>query len=82
MVGPPGSIDWASYPQSYRLIFSAGTPPKDLNERELYTKRLLNRIASRAYRRPVKQDTLNKLIALAKAKESADGSLKQVFASL
>ena len=74
MVGPPGSINWESYPQSYRLIFSAGPPPKDSTKRELYTKRLLNRIASRAYRRPVNQDTLEKLIALAKAKESADGS--------
>ena len=57
MVGPP-SINWESYPQSYRLIFSAGPPPKDSTKRELYTKRLLNRIASRAYRRPVNQDTL------------------------
>jgi hypothetical protein len=73
ITGPSGSINWESYPESYRLIFSAGPPPKDPAERERYTRKLLNRMTSRAFRRPVDNDTLEKLISLAKAKESAPG---------
>ncbi|MED6298782.1 MAG: DUF1587 domain-containing protein, partial [Verrucomicrobiota bacterium] len=47
ITGPKGSIDWNAHPESYRLIFSAGPPPKDPAERDHYTKKLLNRIASR-----------------------------------
>ncbi|MEE3177330.1 MAG: DUF1592 domain-containing protein, partial [Verrucomicrobiota bacterium] len=72
ITGPKGSIDWNAHPESYRLIFSAGPPPKDPAERDHYTKKLLNRIASRAFRRPVNKDTLNRLINLVKAKESAE----------
>ena len=75
ITGPSGSINWESYPESYRLIFSAGPPPKDPTERDHYTRKLLNRMASRAFRRPVEKDTLESLIRLAKAKESApDGT--------
>ena len=73
ITGPKGSIDWNAHPESYRLIFSTGPPPKDPAERDHYTKKLLNRIASRAFRRPVNKDTLNRLINLVKAKESAEG---------
>ena len=75
ITGPSGSIDWRTYPESYRLIFSSGPPPKNPTERDQYTRKLLNRIASRAFRRPVNKDTLDRLISLAKAKESAiDGT--------
>jgi hypothetical protein len=75
ITGPAGSIDWRAYPKSYRLIFSSGPPPKNPTERDLYTKKLLNRFASRAFRRPVNKDTLNRLISLAKAKGSTpDGT--------
>jgi len=73
ITGPGGSIDWNSYPKSYQQIFSAGPPPKDPEERRHYTKKLLNRFASRAFRRPVNKDTLNRLIGLVKAKESVLG---------
>ena len=73
ITGPGGSIDWNAYPKSYQRIFSAGPPPKDPEERKHYTKKLLNRFVSRAFRRPVNKETLDRLIDLVRTKESAPG---------
>ncbi len=53
------------YPESYRRIFFEGPPPNDPMARAAYARAVLRRVVDRAYRRPVDEPTLDKLVALA-----------------
>ena len=73
ITGPAGSMDWDSYPESVRRIIDGGPPPEGIAEREQYARKILRQLATRAYRRPVEEETLDGLIALAKVKWEAEG---------
>lgn len=73
MTGPAGSIAWDSYPESARRIINEGPPPEEVAEWERYARKILRRLATRAYRQPVEEETLARLIALAKVKWDAEG---------
>lgn len=70
---PHGGRRWEEYPESYRRIFSDGLPPKAPEERVRYARKVLQEFASRAYRRPVEDETLDRLVALAKVKGLTEG---------
>ena len=73
MSGPSGSIGWDSYPESVRRIIDDGPPPAEVEKWGQYARKILRRVATRAYRRPVEEETLDKLIGLARVKWDADG---------
>jgi mono/diheme cytochrome c family protein len=73
MTGPADAMAWDSYPESVRRIIDGGPPPKEAAEREQYARKILRRLATRAYRQPVEEETLDRLIALAKVKWEAEG---------
>jgi hypothetical protein len=60
----PIAADRRSYPESHRRIFFAGEPPTDPQARRQYAHDILERIASRAFRRPVDEPMLERLTDL------------------
>lgn len=54
------------YPEHVRFIFSEGPPPADEAKRDPYREKVLRRIASRAFRRPVDDVTVDRLVAIAR----------------
>lgn len=61
------------YPHEFRDIFHDGAPPEDAKERDAYRRAILQRLATRAFRRPVDENTLNRLDSLAKTMDSQPG---------
>jgi hypothetical protein len=53
------------YPKEYFRVFVDGPPPTDTTARDIYARKILRRLADRAFRRPVDEPTLDRLIALA-----------------
>jgi mono/diheme cytochrome c family protein len=52
------------YPKEYYRVFHKGGPPKEAAEREAYARDILRRFADRAFRRPVDEPTLDRLVKL------------------
>src|SRR6185295_17395525 len=57
----------------YDKLYTREAPPTDAAERHAYAKEVIGRFASKAYRRPVPEDTLNHLVELAEKTYSAPG---------
>jgi hypothetical protein len=53
------------YPKEYFRVFMDGPPPADPAARAAYARKILRRLADRAYRRPVDEATLDRLVKLA-----------------
>jgi hypothetical protein len=53
------------YPDAYHLLLPEGDPPEDPDAREQYARRILRSLAERAFRRPVDEETLDRLFAVA-----------------
>jgi len=64
ITGPLGT-EFANYSEAHRRIFFRGDAPTDASERAAYAREILEPIATRAFRRPVDQETLNGLTELA-----------------
>lgn len=62
------------YPKEYARVFVDGPPPEDAAARAAYARKILQRLASRAYRRPVDEATLNRLVALAEKGSKQPGA--------
>src|SRR5262249_32092889 len=63
--GPMAKEYWVK-PAKYERFFPV-TVPEDQNGRREYARRMLTKFASRAYRRPVDHDTVDRLLGLAEA---------------
>ena len=61
--GPADRTLWIN-PQGYDKIYSRAKPPQDLLERREYANEVLERFASKAFRRPISKETLEKLVGL------------------
>ncbi len=70
-----GPFDAASNvePPAYRRFFPRGTPPRDAAGRERYAREIIGGFATRAFRRPVDEDTLGRLVRLARGVEIETG---------
>jgi len=70
-----GPFDDASrvQPAGYRRFFPEGEPPKSRSKRDQYARDILGSFASRAFRRPVDDPTLTRLVALAREVSEAPG---------
>ncbi len=53
------------YPKEYFRVFLDGPPPKDPAARATYARKILRQLADRAFRRPVDEATLNRLVKIA-----------------
>src|SRR5207302_1554914 len=66
-VGFYGPLDGShlEYPKEYVRVFVDGPPPADAKARADYARKILRRLADRAFRRPVDEPMLDRLVALA-----------------
>ncbi|MEW6304171.1 MAG: DUF1592 domain-containing protein [Verrucomicrobiota bacterium] len=53
------------FPKEYYQVFLDGPPPKSATARAQYTRKILRYLADRAFRRPVDDKTLERLVSLA-----------------
>ncbi|HEX4130946.1 MAG TPA: DUF1592 domain-containing protein [Pirellulales bacterium] len=62
-----GPLDGAvlEYPPEFRRVFFDGAPPADVAGRRTYARKILRHFADRAFRRPVDEAALDRLVALA-----------------
>src|SRR5262249_53680930 len=66
-VGVQGPLDpklWVT-PKNFALFFSQDEPPADPAERHKYTREVMRRFATRAFRRPTDDRTVARLTAIA-----------------
>lgn len=61
------------YPRGYHVIFPDGPPPDDRAGREFYAEKILQRMGTYLFRRPVDEATLKRLVALAIAHDREEG---------
>jgi Protein of unknown function (DUF1588)/Protein of unknown function (DUF1587)/Protein of unknown function (DUF1585)/Protein of unknown function (DUF1592)/Protein of unknown function (DUF1595)/Planctomycete cytochrome C len=64
--GPLGA-NQRSENKNYRRFFAKGQAPEDVDERDAYARDVIASFARRAYRRPVDDETVGRLVAIAKA---------------
>jgi len=61
------------YPWGIRYLFSEGPPSEDKEERQAYRESILRQFATRAFRRPVDDDTVARLATIAKIVDEEQG---------
>ena len=62
---PPDDNDTIAQ-ETYRRVFVDGPPPASPNERDTYAQKILRAFVRQAYRRPVDDHTVDRLVAIAK----------------
>ena len=72
-VGPMDSDHWIE-PGNYRRYFVDGEAPMDPEERRQYARRVLQDFGLHAFRRPVHNDVLDRLVMLAESAYSQPGA--------
>ena len=62
-----GPLDgsFKEYSEEYRQIFVDGPPPEEMVKREVYLAKILRTFVRRAYRQPVAEETVLRLVAMA-----------------
>ncbi|MFK5924636.1 MAG: DUF1592 domain-containing protein [Verrucomicrobiota bacterium] len=72
MIGPlDGSVK--AYPHEFRYVFPDKSPPQQNKGKDIYREKVLRRFASKAFRRPVDQAVLDRLVKLSRDVESQPG---------
>ncbi len=61
------------YPSEFRHIFFDGPPPEETEKRDAYRRAIIERTATRAFRRPVDAPTVDRLLELALMMEKEPG---------
>ena len=79
--GPLGA-EFAEYSEAHRRIFFKGEAPSDRGAREQYAREILERVANRAFRRPVDAETLDGLTALAMRNDNFKAGISQSLAAI
>src|SRR5690606_36954320 len=62
------------YPWHIRHIFSKGPPPQNENERDPYRREILTKFVNRAFRRPVDEATVERLVKMARDVDALPGN--------
>ena len=81
LIGPLGA-EFAEYSEAHRRIFSRGDAPADSAGREKYAREILERVATKAFRRPVDHETLDGLAKLALSNEDFKRGISQALAAI
>jgi len=61
------------YPWGFRHIFSEGPPPPGQNERDVYRRTILDRLATQVFRQPADAATVDRLVKLARMVDEQPG---------
>ncbi len=61
------------YPWGFRHIFSEGPPPPGQNERDIYRRTILGRLATKIFRQPADAVTVDRLVKLARMVDEQPG---------
>lgn len=69
----PTDGSYLIYPEEYRRVFTEGAPPDDPEARRQYATRILERLATRAFRRPIDAPSLKRLVDLAVTTDEQPG---------
>lgn len=69
----PTDGSYKEYPKGYSMIMVDGPAPEDMRERELYARKIMRSFVSRAYRRPLDQGTVARLVKMAMAVDRSPG---------
>ncbi len=72
LMGPEAVDAWVP-PENYARYFDRSTPPTHPEERKVYAAELLERFASKAFRRPIHQRTIDGLVSVAEHTYSKPG---------
>lgn len=81
ITGPLGP-EHMTYPEAHRRIFFKGDAPADPAARRAYAREILERVATRAFRRPVDPVTLDGLVALAEDSSSFERGIAQSLTAI
>ena len=61
----PTDGSFQEYPKGYSMIMVDGPAPDDMRERELYARKIMKSFVSRAFRRPLDNGTVARLVKMA-----------------
>ena len=81
LVGPLGD-EFREYPEPHRKIFFKGDAPADSSARRAYAREILERVAARAFRRPVDPATLDGLVELSQQHASFERGIGQALTAI
>ncbi len=81
VTGPLGA-EFAEYPEPHRRIFHRGPAPGAPDERAAYAREILGRVATRAFRRPVDDETLDGLTRLALRGDTFERGVAQALTAI
>ncbi|HYE31964.1 MAG TPA: DUF1592 domain-containing protein [Methylomirabilota bacterium] len=81
LVGPLDSAS-LTYPDAHQRIFFKGPPPTEPAARRTYAREILERVATRAFRRPVESETLDGLVALAESSPTFERGIGQALTAI
>jgi hypothetical protein len=70
--GPKDPTLW-KHPKGFELFFTRDTAPDDPSSRKTYAAEVLRKFATKAYRRPASDASINKLVAIAESVYSQSG---------
>ena len=70
--GPLGG-EQREYSKGHQMIFVEGEPKGDAGAREAYARRIMRSFVSRAFRRPIRRGTIDRLVAIVKEIDSQPG---------
>ena len=81
VTGPLGA-EHLEYSEPHRRIFFRGLPPKDVESRTAYAREIVQRVATRAFRRPVDEETLDGLTELAMRNDRFERGVAQAITAV
>lgn len=81
VTGPLG-LEHASFPEPHRRLFPRGSAPADAAGREAYAREILERVAIRAFRRPVDPATVDGLVGIARSQPVFERGIAQAVSAI
>lgn len=81
LVGPMDDR-FKEYPEAHQKIFFQGEAPTDPVKRQAYARAILERLASKAFRRPVEAETLDRLQAIALRNTQFEKGISQAISAI
>ena len=81
LTGPLGGIH-DQYPEAHRRVFFKGNPPAGAPARREYAREILERVASRAFRRPADAETIDGLVELASRHDKFESGISQALTAI
>lgn len=81
VTGPLGA-EHAAFSEPHRRLFARGAAPADAAGREAYAREILERVATRAFRRPVDAATVDGLVAISRSQPVFERGIGQAISAI